>query len=81
LACRVGEKINTSKIVAGDYQLLRVGSTARVDVGSVSTFGPDSKRREAERASVAAPLHIPQMRRLRHLPADFRIPFKCSKFK
>ena len=81
LACREGEEINASEIVTADDQLLRVGGAAGIDVASVSTFRPDAKSRETQRAGVAAPLQIPQLRRLRHLPAYFRIPFKKKKTK
>ena len=81
LACREGEEINASEIVAADDQLLRVGGAAGIDVASVSTFRPDAKSCETQRAGVAAPLQIPQLRRLRHLPAYFRIPLKKRKQK
>lgn len=84
MACWIGKEIDVSGIIAADDQLLGVGGTTRIDVGPISTFWPDSERGETQRASIAAPLQIAQMRRLGHLPTDFRVPLKskcCSEIK
>ena len=79
MTCGIAIEINSSRVIPRCYQLLGMRGTTGIDVGPISTFRPNTKRRKTQRAGVGAPLQVSQLRRLCYLAADFRVPWDNVK--